>query len=142
MRGEKTRFEQLLPAMPDGWEAKAKELGALARGREIKNALDLLRLVFLYLTEGKSFGGAAVLLELSGICSTSEKAALARFQKCVEWLGRLCEIIYRNNQVIWEPPERLGGRKVYLADAGGEPARGSGEADYWLRCAIGLLDLG
>jgi hypothetical protein len=58
-------------------------------GREIKNTLDLLRLVFLYLTEGKSFGGAAALLELSGICAISEKAALARFQKCGEWLERL-----------------------------------------------------
>jgi hypothetical protein len=37
--------------MPEGWENKAKELGALVRGREIKNTLDLLRLVFLYLTE-------------------------------------------------------------------------------------------
>jgi hypothetical protein len=39
MRGEKTSFEQLLPVMPSGWEEKAKELGALVRGREIKNAL-------------------------------------------------------------------------------------------------------
>jgi hypothetical protein len=53
----KTSFEQLVSVMPEGWEAKAKELGALARGREIKNALDLLRLVFLYLTEGKSLVG-------------------------------------------------------------------------------------
>jgi hypothetical protein len=46
----KTGFEQLLSVMPGGWENKAKELGALARGREIKNAGDLPRLVFLYLT--------------------------------------------------------------------------------------------
>jgi hypothetical protein len=29
MNEGKTSFEQLLPAMPEGWEAKAKELGAL-----------------------------------------------------------------------------------------------------------------
>jgi hypothetical protein len=46
----KTGFEQLLSVMPEGWENKAKELGALARGRKIKNAVDLPRLVFLYLT--------------------------------------------------------------------------------------------
>jgi hypothetical protein len=50
----KTSFEQLLSVMPEGWKAKAKELGALARGWGIKNAIDLLRLVFLYLTEGQS----------------------------------------------------------------------------------------
>jgi hypothetical protein len=47
MRGEKASFKRLLPVMPKGWEEKAKEPGALARGQEIKNALDLLRLVFL-----------------------------------------------------------------------------------------------
>jgi hypothetical protein len=29
MRGEKAGFEQLLSVMPEGWEEKAKELGAL-----------------------------------------------------------------------------------------------------------------
>jgi hypothetical protein len=53
----KTGFKQLLSAMPEVWKVKAKELGASVRGREIKNAIDLLRLVFLYLTEGKSFTG-------------------------------------------------------------------------------------
>jgi hypothetical protein len=43
MRGEKTGFERLLSVMPEGWEDKAKELGALVRGREIKSAVDLLR---------------------------------------------------------------------------------------------------
>jgi hypothetical protein len=87
MRGEKTNFERLLSVMPEGWEDKAKELGALVRGREIKSALDLLRLVFLYLTEGKSFSGTAALLHLAGICSISKKAVFRRFQRCGELLG-------------------------------------------------------
>jgi hypothetical protein len=138
----KTSFEQLVSALPEGWEAKAKELGALERGREIKNALDLLRLVFLYLTEGKSFSGTAVLLQLAGICSISKKAVFARFQKCGEWLRWLCATIYRNNHAIREPPEWLGNRKVYLVDASDEAVRGSDKADYRLHYAIGLFDLG
>jgi hypothetical protein len=67
---------------------------------EIKNALDLLRLVFLYLTEGKSFSGTAALLHLAGMCSISKKAVFTRFQKCGEWLRWLCEKIYRNNETI------------------------------------------
>jgi hypothetical protein len=125
MRGEKTRFEQLLPVTPDGLEAKVKEIGALARGREIKNALDLFRLVFLCMAEGKSFGGTAALLELSGICAISEKAALARLQKCGEWLGRLCERMRRNNEAIIEPPEWLGGR-AYRGKQGMERLLGRG----------------
>jgi hypothetical protein len=98
--------------MPSGWEEKAKELGALVRGREIKNARELLRLVFLYLTEGKSFSGTAALVHRAGMCSITKKAVFTRFQKCGEWLRWLCEKIYRNNEAIGEAPEGLAGRKV------------------------------
>jgi hypothetical protein len=73
MREEKTGFEQLLSVMPERWEEMAKELGAFTRGRAIKSAVDLLRLVFLDLTEGKSFSGTAALLELGDICSIRKK---------------------------------------------------------------------
>jgi len=142
MGREETNFERLLSVMPPGWQNKAKELGALLRGREIKKAIDLLRLVFLYLTEGKSFSGTAALLNLAGICSISKKAVFTRFQKCAEWLRWLCENIYRNNKVICEPPSWLGERKVYLVDASDEPVHGSDKTDYRLHYAIGLFDLG
>ncbi|MDR1278581.1 MAG: hypothetical protein LBK02_07510 [Treponema sp.] len=108
----KTSFERLLSVMPEGWEAKAKELGALVRGRELKNAVELLRLVSLYLTEGKSFSGTAVLLALGGSCSISKKAVFTRLQRCGEWLRWLCEYLYRNNHGIREAPVWLEGRKV------------------------------
>ena len=142
MKGEETNFERLLSVMPKGWEEKAKELRALVRGREIKNAVDLLRLVFIYLTEGKSFSGTADLLQLGGVCSISKKAVFTRFQRCGEWLRWLCEQIYRNNQAILGAPGWLGERKVYLVDASDEPVHGSDKTDYRLHYAIGLFDLG
>jgi hypothetical protein len=142
MEEGKVSFERLLSVMPEGWEDKAKELGALVRGREIKSALELLRLVFLYLTEGKSFSGTAALLELGGSCSISKKAVFTRFQRSGEWLRWLCEHLYRNNHAIIEPPQWLGGRKVYAVDASDEPVHGSDKADYRLHYAIGLFDLG
>jgi hypothetical protein len=114
----------------------------LLRGREIKKAVDLLRLVFIYLTEGKSFSGTAALLELIGMCSISKKAVFTRFQKCAEWLRWLCGNIYRNNKAIGEAPNWLGDRRVYLVDASDEPVHGSDKTDYRLHYAIGLFDLG
>jgi hypothetical protein len=38
--------------MPEKWENKAKELGALAREREIKSAFDFLWMAFLSMAEG------------------------------------------------------------------------------------------
>jgi hypothetical protein len=141
MEKGKASFEQLLSVMPEGWEDKAKELGALLRTREIKNATDLLRLVFLYLTEGKSFSGTAALLKLTGIGSMTKKAVFTRFQKCGAWLQWLGEHIYRNNHPIPEPPPWLGNRQVYLVDASDEPVHGSDKADYRLHYAVGLFDL-
>jgi hypothetical protein len=142
MRGEKTGFERLLSVMPEGWEEKAKELGAFTWGRAIKSAYDLLWLVFLYLTEGRSFSGTAALPELGDICSISKKAVFTRFQKCGEWLWWLCEHLYRNNEAIGETPTWVGDRKVYLVDAGDEPVHGSDKADYRLHYATVLFDLG
>jgi hypothetical protein len=85
----KASFEHLVAVMPEGWEDKAKELGALLRSRGIRNATDLSRLVFLYLTEGKSFSGTAALLKLAGIGSMTKRAVFTRFQKCAEWLRGL-----------------------------------------------------
>jgi hypothetical protein len=61
----KERFGQVLQMLPEGWEAKAKELGALRRAREIKTPEELLRLILLYMTEGKSFAGTSALLQLT-----------------------------------------------------------------------------
>jgi hypothetical protein len=42
--------------MPDGWKEKAREFKAFTRTRKLKTVVDLLQLVFLYLTIGRSFG--------------------------------------------------------------------------------------
>jgi hypothetical protein len=128
--------------MPEGWKEKAKEPGAFTRGRAIKSVVDLLRLVFLYLTEGKSFSGTAALLEHGGICSISKKAVFTRFQKCGEWLRWLCKRLCRNNKAMEETPAWLGERKVYLVDTGDEPVHGSDKTDYRLHYAVGLFDPG
>ena len=64
---ENQRFEDLLGILSFGREEKAKELGAFQRGREIKIPAELLRLILLYLSEGKSFALTSALLNLSGL---------------------------------------------------------------------------
>jgi len=59
MRGEKGWFDLLLEMLPEGWEAEAKELGAMRCAREVKTPGELLRLLLLYFTEGRSFAGTA-----------------------------------------------------------------------------------
>jgi hypothetical protein len=56
MEEEKYEFEDLPALMPVGWAEKARELKAFTRTRKLKTVGDLLRLFFLYVTVGVSFG--------------------------------------------------------------------------------------
>jgi hypothetical protein len=68
MEEDNYTFDDLAAILPELWREKAKEWGALQRAREIKTPDDLLRLIFLYLAEGKSFGNTQALLSMSKSC--------------------------------------------------------------------------
>jgi hypothetical protein len=78
MREENYTFEDMAAILPEHWKEKAKEPGALLRAREIKTPEDLLKLIFLYLTEGKSFGNTSALLRMSESYHLTKKAIYTR----------------------------------------------------------------
>jgi hypothetical protein len=80
-------FEYLAVIMPEDWKVQAKKPGALQRVREIKTAEDLLKLIFLYLTEGKSFGNTSALLCRSGSYRLTKKAIYTRVCHSAAGLG-------------------------------------------------------
>jgi hypothetical protein len=127
----KDRFKQLLSLLPNGWEAKAKELGALQRAREIKTPEELLRLNLLYLTEGKSMSGTSAITKLSGTASMSKVAVFKRIQNSGDWLQWMCTHIYREAGLLVAKPPWLTGRNVLLVD-GSEDARGGRERLYFI----------
>ena len=116
MGDEKNQFDRLKELLPKGWEVQAKVLGALQRSREIITPDDLLRLILLYLTEGKSFGGTSAILHLEGEWQISKKAVWSRICNSAEWLRWLCEHIYRHQGVLAERPAWLVERNVCLVD--------------------------
>jgi hypothetical protein len=69
MEGENNGFDKRLELLPEGWKEKAKELKALVRARGIKTPEELLRLILVYLTEGKSFAGTSAIINLGGECT-------------------------------------------------------------------------
>jgi hypothetical protein len=131
MRSGEKRFKQLLKMLPEGWEEKAKELGALQRAREIKTPEELLLLNLLYLTEGKSMSGTSAIANLSGTATMSKVAVFKRIQNSAEWLKWMCTHIYRNAGLLVEKPGWLKDRNVLLVD-GSEDARGGRERLYFM----------
>ena len=134
-------FEQLTALMPEGWEAQAKTLGALQRAREIKTPEDLLRLILLYLTEGKSFGGTSAILRMEGEWHLSKKAIWSRIGNSAEWLRWLCEHLCRRQGILVEKPAWLWGKNVCLVDGTEEVLRGSKKAYYMLHYGVDLFSL-
>ena len=134
-------FEQLMRMLPEGWEEKAKELGALQRSREIKTADELLRLILLYLTEGKSFRGTSALMRLAGEAEISDVALLKRMRNSAAWLQWLCENIYRRAGLTAEKPQWLKNKNVLLLDGSEDVKCGVRRQCYMLHYSLDLFTL-
>jgi hypothetical protein len=80
----------LLKLLPEGWEAKAKELKAFQRAWGITSPKDLLKTILLYLTKGKSFRGISAIKRLSGEGTISDVALLKRIRNSAALLQWLC----------------------------------------------------
>jgi len=127
--------------LPEGWEAKAKELGAFHRAVKIKSPEELLHLVLLYLTEGKSFAGTSALLGLCGEISLNKMAVYKRIRKCGEWLKWICTHIYRQAGLLVEKPQWLKDRNIILADGSEDVRCGTEHLYFMLHYCIDLFTL-
>ena len=131
MEMENRGFKQLLQLLPEGWEEKAKELGALQRAREIKSPEELLRLILLYLTEGKSMAGTSAITNLSGEARISKVGVFKRIQNSGDWLHWMCKNIYLRAGSLIEKPQWLKDRNVLLID-GSEDIKCGAERQYFM----------
>ena len=141
MGREKNLFKQLLKLLPDGWEEKAKELGALQRARDIKTPEELLRMILLYLTEGKSFAGTAAIRQLSGEIKISKVAVYKRVRNSSGWLQWLCENIYRQAGFTVQRPKWLGNKNVILVDGTEDVKCGVRRQCYMLHYSMDLFTM-
>ncbi len=78
-------WEVLQGFLPDGWQSKARELGAVVRYRKFVDAEGLLRTLLIHLAEGCSLRLTAAKARFGNITSISDVALLKRLNKCGEW---------------------------------------------------------
>jgi hypothetical protein len=142
MEEKNTQFDVILSLMPDGWKEKAKELGALVRARKIKTPEELLRLILLYLTAGKSFGGTHALLAMgNGDLQLNKVGIWKRVKNSYDWLRWIDEHLCREGGIIVNQPEWLKGKDVRLIDGTIEPVSGTKKELYNLHYCISLFTL-
>jgi hypothetical protein len=134
-------MEHLTKYLPSGWEAKAKELGAMQRDRGvIREAGSLLRLNMLYVTNEGSFQTAALGMALTEGLQLSKVAAFKRIGKSAQWLRWMAKELCAMQGAAIAKPEFLGDRSVELYDASDETTRGKEKNTWRLHYCFNLFE--
>jgi len=109
-------WEVIERMLPEGWQAKAKESGALRRCRGFADAGTLLRVMLIHLVDGCSLRETAVRAREGGLVSVSDVALLKRLKHCQEWFRWMAEGLMQH----WMAPlpDRFWGeqRRVRVVD--------------------------
>jgi hypothetical protein len=125
--------------LPQGWESKARELGALRRGRAIPDAATLLRVMLIHLAQGCGLRETAVRAKQGGLATLSDVAILKRLRSCGEWFNWIAEGL----RAKWLPDfpvaaARWEGRRIRLVDGTVVSEPGDTGSQWRLHYAIGL----
>jgi hypothetical protein len=134
-------WKVLMTFLPLGWQAKAKELGALLRCRVFESAENLLRALLIHLAEGCSLRETAVRAQHGNIVSVSDVALLKRLNASGEWfrwmaVGVMVRWIEKQPEVIFGETLR-----IRLIDGSTIQEPGSTGPTWRLHYSIGLLSL-
>jgi hypothetical protein len=107
-------WDVLSSFFPDGWQEKAKQLGALRRFRKFVEPKALLRTLLIHFVDGCSLRETAARASEGKLAFISDVALLKRLRACGEWLRWMAEAmmtnwISRQPSVIFgnQPPVRI-----------------------------------
>ena len=131
-------YRELLGRLPVDFdlEATARESGAFARSRAVRDAAGLLRLALLYGACGLSLRAVAAIAELEEIATLSDVAVMKRLQAAAPWLERLLGAILAERV-----PQGLSklGRSLRLIDGTTLSAPGRRRPDWRLHVSFDLM---
>lgn len=112
-------------------EATARQFGAFQRARKLRNAEELLRLIFLYGPARLSLRSTAAAADEAGMACLSDKGVLGRLRKSADWLEHLLGRLLRDKQGLSVNPAD-DGLDLALVDGSVICAPGSTGTDWRL----------
>jgi len=130
-------WEVLCSFLPEGWEQKARDFGALTRARGISGAGALLRILLIHIAMGCSLAETSVRAEQLGLGRLNPTAVYKRLRSAEEWLRWLAEQM-RSDLGMVSPSV---GRRVRAVDATSISEQGSTGTDWRIHYAINLKNL-
>lgn len=139
MERSKNEWEELIALLPEGWEKKARELGALVRGRNIKTAEELFVLLMTYIGNDASVQTTSTLFKVTMGIKLDKSAVFHRIKSSWKWLRWMAQELCMEQGIVIPKPSFLGERKVILIDASDEAVKGSKKSDYRLHYCFDLF---
>ncbi|MFH1884813.1 MAG: IS4 family transposase [Planctomycetota bacterium] len=89
----KEDWDVLLKFLPQGWEQKAGETGAIVRKRKIDSPETILRLLLIHLADGKSLRTTVAYAREANLCWINDVSLLHRLRASGDWLRWMAENI-------------------------------------------------
>ena len=139
MEIQQRNVEELIKRLPSGYEQACVETKAIERKREIKNPVDLIKLVLIYLVGGYSQLEMSVLSERLGIAKISDTAFLKRFAKCRDWLTWIVSQMVPSSLIEYPPLLAFAEYQIVALDASDVTEKGRSGRRFRLHYAIDLL---
>lgn len=134
-------WELLLKFLPDGWEAKAIESGALVRKRKINSAQTLLRLLLIYLADGKSLRTTAAYAQEAKLCTINDVALLHRLKASEEWFRWMSQHLMKSLKGPALPKALVKHFRVRIVDGSSVSEPGSTGSDWRIHYCLQLATL-
>jgi hypothetical protein len=131
----------LLQFLPEGWEQKAKELGAVTRQRKIISAEILLRILLIHLADSCSMRETVVRAKEAKLAEISDVALFKRLKASSEWLRWISVNLAEKVHGIAKKPSWLEKFNVRIVDASVITEPGSTGSDWRLHYSIELFGL-
>lgn len=134
-------WQVIVRLLPQGWQEKAKELGAITRQRKIKGADELLRVLLIHLADGCSLRETVARADQGKISSISDVALLKRLKASSEWFRLMSIMLLEKRGCEIKRPDWLSGYKIRSVDATVVSEPGSTGTDWRLHYSLELFGL-
>jgi hypothetical protein len=130
-------WDVLCSFLPDGWQDKARECGALSRARGVASADALLRVLLIHIANGCSLAETSVRADQMGLGKLNQSAVFKRLRAAEEWFRWMADEM-RASLGIVKPHV---GQPVRVVDATTISEPGSTGTDWRIHYAINLATL-
>lgn len=141
MKCQNTNVEELINRLPEGYEQACKETKAIERKREIKNPIDLIRLVLLYLVGGYSQIEMMIIAQELGMAKISDVGFLKKFAKCKDWICWIITEIKPKSITEYKVPKGFENYRIVALDASDVTEKGRSGRVFRLHYAFDIMKM-